>query len=339
MKEGDGPKVSIVASIYNGRAYLPEFVDYIDRQTFRDFELIFVVDTRSKDGTLEVVEDVCSGRTDSQLIIQDGPGRLGGSKNLGLAASEGDLIWFLDVDDLPSPHFLDRMVAAADDTSSDIAICNFLFTDDPDWHVERSDDVITMSGETALHAKALNLLPITSWSMLYRRSLIESNGLTFREMMCEDIAFTYNAIRASERVCFIPEPLYGYRMNPTSFCRQEEDERGLLELDNYMLLSDSFPPTDRFMQKRFCIMGMRSIVHMTAPGIREAIKDPRLENKVNMYLKAGGRLEYRIARRFPSLYRRFGGWYNRHFYNRYGKVYTDPKKLRTLRRIVDAERP
>ena len=338
MSGGEGPKVSIVASVYNGISYLPGFVDYIDRQTFRDFELLFVVDTRSDDGTLEAVQEICSKRNDSQLIIQDGPGRLGGSKNLGLAASKGDLIWFLDVDDLPSPHFLERMVAAADDTSSDVAICNFLFTEDPDWKVEHSDEVMTMSGETALHARALNLVPITSWAMLYRRGLIESNDLRFREMMCEDIAFTYHALGASEKVCFIPEPLYGYRINQSSFCRQMEDERGLLELDNYMLLSDSFPSDDRFMQKRFCIIGMRSLSHMTVPGIREAVKDPRLEEKAKTYLGTSGRLEYRAARLMPSLYRRFGGWYIRHFYNRYGKVYADDRKLRTLRKIVDGER-
>ena len=330
----EGPKVSIVCSVYNGRPYLDDLESYIGSQSFDDYELIFVVDTRSDDGTLGEVERYCSSNPKARLVLQKGTGRLGGSKNIGIDNSKGRYIWFLDVDDTPSKDFLKRMVSAKESTDSDIAVCNYLFIDKNGWDPYPEGDIITLNGKDALHARSLNLFPVTSWSMLYDRQFILDNGLRFLEQMSEDIGFTYTALDVSERVCFVTEPLYGYYLNQASFCNSNMDERGISELENYLYLSEYFPKTERYLQSRLCLICMRSLTHMTASGLKGAIKDPRLERNVKDYLSLMNRIEYRLARIFPSVYRWGGAWYIRNFYKKVGKVYTDSKKMNTLRSIA-----
>ena len=330
----EGPKISIVASIYNGRPYLDSFERYISSQSFDDYELIFVIDARSNDGTLEEVERYCSTNDKARILLQEGMGRLGGSKNIGMQDSKGDYIWFLDVDDTPSKDFLKRMVQAKESTGSDIAVCNYVFIDKNGWNPGPEEDIIVLSGEKALHARSLNLIPVTSWSMLYDRRFIQENGLTFIEQMSEDIGFTYTALNKCDKVCFVTEPLYGYFLNQNSFCNSNMDERGFSELENYLYLSEYFPETERYLQSRLCLISMRSLTHMTSAGLKEAIKDPRLERNVKQYLKLLNRIEYGLARAFPSVYRWGGAWYIRNFYKKVGKVYVGKKKMDTLRSIA-----
>ncbi len=331
----DSPQVSIIASVYNGRAYLEGFEKYIDSQSFDDYELIFVVDIRSDDGTLDEVERYCTVNNKARCLLQEGPGKLGGSKNIGLDNSKGKYLWFVDVDDMPSEDFLRRMVEAKESTGSEISICNFEYIGERRWSPGERKDIITMSGQKALHARSLNLIPVTSWAMLYDRDHVISNEIRFREMMSEDIAFTYRILAASEKVCFITEPLYGYYLNQASFCNSRMDERGQSELDNYLYLSEIFSEDQRYLQARFCIIGLRSLTHMTAKGFRTAIKNPELRDNVKKYLPFKGRAEYNLANIFPSLYRWGGSWYIKHFYSRSGKLYVGGSKMKTLRKIAE----
>lgn len=333
----DNPKVSIITSVFNGRQYLEEYERYVESQSFQDYELIMVVDTRSDDGTLEEVRRYCSVNDKARCLLQEGPGRLGGSKNIGMDDARGDYLWFLDVDDAPSLDFLARMVEAKESTGSDVAICNFVYVDERVPPTEERGDVIVMSGKTALHARSLNLVPVTSWSMLYDREHQREIGLRFREMMSEDIAFTYIYLDLSERVCFITEPLYGYVIHRNSFCANRMDERGYTELDSYNYLSEYFPKSDTYLQSRMCAIVLRSLVHMTPKGLKKAIRDPTLEANVMRYLGFSGRLEYRLARIFPTVYQWGGSWYIRRFYHRIGNVYVDASKMRTLRSVVESE--
>ena len=111
MSGREAPKVSIISCVYNGYDFLNDFEQYVERQSFDDFELIFVVDQRSNDGSIEEIERYCGTNPKARFLVQTGDGKLGGSKNMGLAEAKGDYLWFVDVDDVPSDNFLERMVS------------------------------------------------------------------------------------------------------------------------------------------------------------------------------------------------------------------------------------
>ena len=330
------PAVSIVVCVYNGNRHLPRLVSYLERQTFKDFEAVFVVDVRSTDGSIENVKKLCDEHDNYIFIEQAEPSKLGGAKNLGIKGSKGRYIWFLDSDDTPSDTFLERMVAEKEKTGSDIALANFRYIDNQTLDEGEGCETISMTGKQALHARSLNIIPVTSWAMLYDRRLIEGSGLEFREMMAEDIIFSYISLSESEKVCFLTAPLYGYfYYNQDSFCNAHADERGRSEMISYIELSKIFSDGGSYLQNRFCIIGMRSMIHMTLPGFKQTINDPDLKKMIKEHGYTFTRIEHWGARHLPSLYHKLGNWYNRNYYTNVGKIYADDKKLKTLRKIVE----
>lgn len=330
------PTVSIILCVYNGRSYLENIVGYVEGQTFDDYEIVFVVDSRSDDGSQEFIADYCRDHGKATYVEQKERTKLGGAKNLGLDAARGRYLWFLDIDDKPSDDFLRRMIDAKESTGSDVALCNFQYTDDRMWKDPEGGEVLVMSGKKALHARSLNIIPVTSWAMLYDREHIMRNGLRFREMMAEDVAFTYLALNGSEKVCYITTPLYGYYQNEGSYCKKNKDERGRSELETYMYLSDIFPKENRYLQNRFCLIAMRSLTHMTSKGFREVARSDVLRDYAKANLTFMGKAEYHFIRLFPRTYHRGVTWYINNFYCRTGKIYTDKGKMRTIRNIVDS---
>ena len=90
------PKISVIIPVYNGEQTIRETIDSVLAQTFFDFELI-VINDGSTDATLEIVTSI----QDPRVKLFSYPNRgLSRSQNRGLAHARGDLVAFLDADDL-----------------------------------------------------------------------------------------------------------------------------------------------------------------------------------------------------------------------------------------------
>jgi glycosyltransferase involved in cell wall biosynthesis len=99
--------VSVVMPAYNAERYIGEAIESVLAQTYRPLELI-VVDDGSTDGTRAAVERHSGvGRSLAQPNAGIGPAR-----NAGVAVAKGELLAFLDADDLWPPDKLERQVAA-----------------------------------------------------------------------------------------------------------------------------------------------------------------------------------------------------------------------------------
>jgi glycosyltransferase involved in cell wall biosynthesis len=99
------PLVSVIIPAFNRGWCLREAVDSVLAQEFTDFELI-VVDDGSTDGTAGLLE-VC--RSEVRLLRQANRG-VSAARNRGIAAARGQLIAFLDSDDLWLPRKLSTQV-------------------------------------------------------------------------------------------------------------------------------------------------------------------------------------------------------------------------------------
>jgi glycosyltransferase involved in cell wall biosynthesis len=103
------PSVSIVVATHNQGAFLAEAVASVRAQTFADWELL-IVDDGSTDDTAAVAGRF---RDDGRIRYLPGPhAERAAARNRGIAASTGDLVAFLDADDLWRPEKLARQVAA-----------------------------------------------------------------------------------------------------------------------------------------------------------------------------------------------------------------------------------
>jgi glycosyltransferase involved in cell wall biosynthesis len=112
--------VSVVIPVRNGRAFIADAVESVLAQD-TPAQLI-VVDDGSTDGTAEVLAGFVG-----QITVDDSGGRgVSAARNRGVAHADGDLILFLDADDLLPPRYLARFVeAAAADSHAEVFHCGW----------------------------------------------------------------------------------------------------------------------------------------------------------------------------------------------------------------------
>ena len=107
-RETDGPLVSVVMPAYNARRTIAESIESVRAQTYGRWELI-VVDDGSSDATGAFVRE----RFDDPRITvaEQANAGVAAARNTGIAKAKGDLVAFLDSDDLWLPRKLEAQVA------------------------------------------------------------------------------------------------------------------------------------------------------------------------------------------------------------------------------------
>src|SRR5215471_12198755 len=104
------PFASFIVPTYNRRRWVGECLDAINRQTYRNFEVI-VIDDCSSDGTVEWLRS--NHEYDFvRLCAQERNGGASVARNKGVRLSGGELVVFIDSDDLLEPEHLETAVAA-----------------------------------------------------------------------------------------------------------------------------------------------------------------------------------------------------------------------------------
>ncbi len=102
------PEVSVIIPCYNGEHFIGEAIRSVLNQTFGLFEII-VVNDGSSDGSRRVIESYSSDRR-LKYIEHDTNRGISAARNTGIKHSRGDLIAFLDQDDLWKPDKLEKQV-------------------------------------------------------------------------------------------------------------------------------------------------------------------------------------------------------------------------------------
>jgi glycosyltransferase involved in cell wall biosynthesis len=104
-------KVSVVLPTYNRAHIIPEALQSILAQTWEDYEIL-LVDDASTDNTPDVVRGFSGPRL--RYVRQEQNCGVAASRNTGIGLAQGELISFLDSDDLWKPDKLEREVVFLD---------------------------------------------------------------------------------------------------------------------------------------------------------------------------------------------------------------------------------
>ncbi len=113
------PLISVVVPVYNGTNFLAEALESVVRQTYSPVELI-VVNDGSTDGSGVIAE----GFVGAKVIHQENSG-LPAARNVGVAASSGQYLAFLDHDDIWEPTKLELQARVLmNETSVGLVLCH-----------------------------------------------------------------------------------------------------------------------------------------------------------------------------------------------------------------------
>jgi glycosyltransferase involved in cell wall biosynthesis len=102
-------KISIIIPVYNRFLLICEAIESVLAQTFTNWELI-IVDDGSTDGTADSINSIRDPRI--HLLSLSHCGNIATLRNIGVQKSSGDLIAFLDSDDLWVPQKLQIQLQA-----------------------------------------------------------------------------------------------------------------------------------------------------------------------------------------------------------------------------------
>ncbi len=105
------PRVSVIIPAHNAAAFIERALESVREQRYRDWEVI-VVDDGSTDATWELLQAAAPGVRGFRRERAGGPGT---ARNLALAHATGELVAFLDADDLLLPRYLESQLACYDD--------------------------------------------------------------------------------------------------------------------------------------------------------------------------------------------------------------------------------
>lgn len=128
---GFQPLVSVVVPNYNHARYLPQRLQSIFQQTYRNIELI-LLDDASKDDSVEVLKRLCENSPFPWRLLANkkNAGNVSRQWRKGLAAARGELIWICESDDFCEPDFLEKLVRYFADRSVMLAFGRIQLTDE-----------------------------------------------------------------------------------------------------------------------------------------------------------------------------------------------------------------
>ena len=102
-----GKKISVVIPVYNGEKYIAKAIQSVVDQTLPPHEII-VVNDGSTDASASILAELAQ-KYPIQYYQKENGGQ-SSARNYGVRVSQGDLIAFLDQDDVWYPNHLEELV-------------------------------------------------------------------------------------------------------------------------------------------------------------------------------------------------------------------------------------
>jgi glycosyltransferase involved in cell wall biosynthesis len=117
-------KVSVIIPTYNRASVVEKAIDSALGQTYENFKII-VVDDGSTDKTEELIKSKYAKYLDTEklLYIKQENNGVSCARNTGLKQADGDLVAYLDSDNLWKPRYLEKMVELFNDPEVNLAYC------------------------------------------------------------------------------------------------------------------------------------------------------------------------------------------------------------------------
>jgi GT2 family glycosyltransferase/glycosyltransferase involved in cell wall biosynthesis len=210
------PSITVCVATFNRTRLLWQALAGLERQTYRNFDVVVVDDGSTNPEDCRELERVGAWLAERgwKLVRQDNS-YLGATRNRGAAEASGDFLFFLDDDDSLVPHALEILAKAQAYSGADLldpVYMNFVSEDAPNAATEIHSRYIALGGGLAMSC-FWNTNTFGGAAFLVRRtSFIQLGGFTTDYGVGhEDWEFLIRAELAGLRLYHLPEPLVWVR--------------------------------------------------------------------------------------------------------------------------------
>ena len=215
-------QVSIIMPAYNAERFIAATIESVLRQTCPHWELI-IVDDGSEDSTANIALRYADLDRRIRLVRQSHQ-RLAEARNAGISLALGQLIAFLDSDDLWAPEKLQRQIETINSTGADLVYTDgYVFSNDDSGDRSRtcSIPIGQYSGDEMFALLATRNRFAVSSVMLWRWCLDRAGRFdaTPDHFGAEDYDLWLTLAGQGARFYGMPDRLIAYRVHDQSLSR------------------------------------------------------------------------------------------------------------------------
>ena len=300
-------RISTVIPAYNRADLVGETLRTVLSQSRAPDEVI-VVDDGSSDGTRDVV---AAFGPEVTLICQANAGA-GPARNAGFARSTGDIIHFMDSDDLCSLNFYER-AASRIEAGADMTYGPWLKTR-VDGNCLHPEPLVLQQSALPL-GQRMDVLTLTvEWytvfqPCLFRRELVERAGPYRSDLKpSEDTELLYRLTAAARNIVHVPEILILYRVHPEDQVSEQNHSRRLVDRAHLWLTlrehlaerSDIGWRERRTFRVKSLFVALEAMAHDPAKAI-QLMRDTRWHDRLSYGLNhLRNRVRVRSGRSAPA---------------------------------------
>ena len=299
-------KFSVIVPTYNRQDSVEKAVSSVLRQTSLDYEIeIILVDDHSNDKTMDILTNLRAKHGNISLL--ETPRNLGpgAARNMGMKASTGDWILFLDSDDSYTDGALNSLYESMkhEDFKPELLCFNWRYDKESDSTIHgwdgRDDLDLLGSGnkENILNGYLLNRVDGSCIYSVFTRRFLFRHGLFFREGYHEDVDFMFSCfyhtgnIKTSSKVLYEKNNRIGSIVNTITLDHLHGYFEGLKAICDLLKKQDAFARhSDSFMTGVVNITASR-IVRACREGVEErrfpGLLSALYESVVNIFDHAG----------------------------------------------------
>ncbi|MBA2706736.1 MAG: glycosyltransferase family 2 protein [Gemmatimonadaceae bacterium] len=214
------PLVSVIVPAFNAAKWIAGTLASVTRQTWKNIETI-VVDDGSTDDTVRLVE---AGDDPRIRVIRQSSGGAAAARNRGTREATGELIQYLDADDLLGPDKISLQVSALGAHPPETIASGEWgrFAASPELTVFRAEPVWTVTDPVQWLVTSLSgggMMQPAAW--LTPRSVVESAGAWNEQLtLHDDGEFFARVLLRARRNVFVPGARVYYRDVEDSLSRR-----------------------------------------------------------------------------------------------------------------------
>ncbi len=223
-------KTTCLINCFNYAEYLGAAVESAVRQTV-PFDQIIVVDDGSTDGSIESLRGLLARHEKLEIVAKPNAGQLS-CFNEGFARATGDVIFFLDADDVYEPNYLAEALRVYERD----AACDFVFCGQREFGV-RDRVVLKSPVDRDLGYSVILTAYLREW-IGARTSCLSMRRHVLDKILplpfCDDWrtraddCLVFGASLAGARKYYLARPLVGYRVHAANrYCGRAQDQHSV----------------------------------------------------------------------------------------------------------------
>ncbi|KAF0493153.1 glycosyltransferase [Pediococcus acidilactici] len=280
--------VSIIVTAYNAQEYVKRCVRAIKKQTYTNYEAIFINDG-SNDSTLKVLENEVHNDKRFEVYSQKNSG-ISSARNLGIEKARGKYIVFVDIDDYVFDDYVEYLYKLIKKYNVKISTCTHQSINpggkikvikEPKDYVISTKDYFMRLGNNELPFQ----LGVAPWGRMYDKKLFDNIKYPIGKKF-EDSATTYKLYLEAGNTAIGESIKYLYFRNENSIVQKAFSKERLqfLEAEKEMTeeLAKKFPDISISMERRYRYALMNTLAHIVIAPNANDFKNIQIEIKKQM---------------------------------------------------------